>query len=113
MRSRKKQLEQVETELKLLEKLGSTDRAVLLFGFKVLFPILATICLFLAGSSFLELQQGPVNEKTAIGSMVWSIAGIVSVWATTVFKKLEDPQPSLDGLRKRIKELKNEEKRPS
>jgi len=112
VRSRKRQLEQVQVELKLLEKLGSTDRAVLVFGFQLLFPLLAIISLSIAVSSFLALVHGSADAKTVIDIMVWSCVGIVSWWASTVFKKLEDPQPTLDGLRQRIRELQDEREGP-
>jgi hypothetical protein len=102
----------VQAEFKLLEKLGSTDRAVLVFGSKLIFLLLAIISLSFAGSSFLAMVSGPADEKTFIGAMVSSIVGIVSVWASTVFKKLEDPQPTLDGLRQRIRELEDKREGP-
>ena len=108
VRSRKRQLEQVQAELKLLEKLGSTDRAVLVFGFKLIFPLLAIISLSFASTSFLALAVGYSDIKTLIDTIVWSTVGIASLWASTVFKRLEDPQPTLDGLRQKIRKLQDE-----
>lgn len=112
VRSRKRQLAQAQAELKLLERLGSTDRAVLVFGFQVLFPILALISFAFAGSSLLALVDGPADGKTLIDTMLWSSVGIISLWASTVFKKLQDPQPTLDSLRQKIRELQDDKKGP-
>jgi len=109
VRGRKRKLAQAQAELKLLEKLGSTDRAVLLFGFQVLFGILMLISISMVGALLLALVHEPVDDKTFIDIMAWSIVGIISFWVSTVFKKLEDPQP-IDDLRQKIAEMQDENK---
>jgi hypothetical protein len=50
VRGRRRQIKQLTQEFQLLEKLGLTDRSLLLFAFRMLFPMLAFAALGIAGS---------------------------------------------------------------
>ena len=104
-RTRKRQLEQAQSELKLLERLGSSDRALLLFGFRFLFPLLAMGSLAMVVPSYLALVRDLGNLEALVRALAWTLVCVLAVYASTVLRKLEDPQPTLKGLRERIREL--------
>jgi len=106
IRSRHRQIEQLTKELHLLVKLGVTDRALLLFAFKLLFPLIGVAAVGMAGSVARSFLSGPPDDPTPLILLLVSVViAILAFYATSVFQKLEDPEPSLAKLHQKLREL--------
>lgn len=106
IRGRRRQIKQLGQELQLLEKLGLTDRSLLLFAFRMLFPMIAVAAVGMAVSVGLWLLTGPPYSLTAVFLLlVCVLIAILSAYASSVFQKLEDPEPTLANLRQKLREL--------
>jgi hypothetical protein len=66
IRSRQRQIKQLTEELQLLEKLGVTDRSLLLFAFKMLFPLIGGAAAGMAVWMAISLLIGPPNDDTRL-----------------------------------------------
>ena len=105
-RSRQRQIKQLTQELQLLEKIGLTDRSLLLFGFRMLFPMIGIAALGVAASAVLSLLAGPPDDSSAlILLLVCGLIAVLAIYASSLFKRLEDPEPTLAKLRQRLREL--------
>lgn len=105
VRSRQRQIEQLTQELQLLEKLGVTDRILMLFAFKTLFALIGIFVVGVAGSVALQSVSGPPNAAPLMLIMVALVVAIVAFYATSLLRKLEDPEPSLAELRRKLSQL--------
>lgn len=103
VKSRQAHIKQVTQEIELLEKLGVSDRSLSLFAFQFLFLVIALAAVGVAGSLASSwLQPG---QTFPILLLVSIFIAILSFYASTLFRKLEDPQPTLAKLRQRLREL--------
>jgi hypothetical protein len=101
VRGRERAIQQLTQEIQLLERLGVSDRALLLCAFQILCPIIALAAVATAIS-----VAGPwlaLIEAPPIVILLASVIGIAAFYAATVFKKLEDPEPNLAKLRQRLR----------
>jgi sterol desaturase/sphingolipid hydroxylase (fatty acid hydroxylase superfamily) len=113
IRGRQRQIKQLTQELQLLERLGLTDRSLLLFAFRMLFPMIALAAVGMAGWLALSLLTGPPYSATALIFLLLSVfIAIIAAYASSVFKKLEDPEPTLANLRQKLRELQAMDDRP-
>jgi hypothetical protein len=103
VRSRLRQIKQLTEELALLEKLGVADRALLLFGFQALFALIGVAAVCTAGAVVLFLVEGVMEPVFVLFAA--SAVALVAFYAASVFRKLEDPAPTLEKLRRRVREL--------
>jgi hypothetical protein len=106
IRGRQRQIEQLVGELRLLERLGVADRALLLFAFQMLFALLGLAASALASSLVLPfLHAAPGDPVPVIEFIVAFVIAILAFYAASVFRKLEDPQPTLAKLRDKLRTL--------
>ena len=106
VRKRKQALEQATTQLGLIEKLTSSDRATLLFGFRVVCVLVAFIAIAEFATRVLTMLRGGTPEF-AIGSLVWGIVAILSFYFAVFFRDLDQPEKTLETLRTKIETLKD------
>src|SRR5262245_49940680 len=96
IRGRQRQIQPLTQGLQLLKKLGVTDRSLLLFAFQVLFTLIGVIGVGIAGSiALLLVNEFPDNPAWMVLLLMPAIVALIGLWAASVFKKLEDPQPTL------------------
>ena len=102
IQGRQRQIQQLTYELQLLERLGVTDRSLLLFAFRMLFPLISLVAIGMAGWALSQPLDSPAGLLLFLVSV---IIVIVSLYASIVFRKLEDPDPTLAKLRQKLREL--------
>jgi membrane protein implicated in regulation of membrane protease activity len=113
IRSRQRQIEQLAKEIQLLERLGVTDRALLLFAFKMLFPLIGVAAVGVALSVARPCLSAPADDPTQWILLMFSVViAIMAFSATNVIQKLEDPEPSLAKLRQKMRELQGTDDPP-
>jgi hypothetical protein len=105
VRSRRRQIKQLTQELQLLERLGVTDRSLLLFAFRMLFPLIGLAALGVASWAGLSLRNRPMDDTIQMIFIISIFIGFVAFYASSVFRKLEDPEPKLEKLRQKLREL--------
>jgi hypothetical protein len=112
IRTRARRLQDAKTQLKLLEKLVSSDRAVLLFSFRVLFALITlgsgAVVLRLA---FAQPPGSLLDPITVLNGCLWFFIALLSLYALILLGKLEDPKPPIETLCRRIEELERQDER--
>jgi uncharacterized membrane protein len=107
IRGRRLRIEELTQQLELLEKLGTSDRSLLLFAFRMLFPTVALGALGLAGVAALSLVAGPSYSLIALVVLAFCMLIVVlAAYASSVFQKLDDPEPTLEKLRDDLRKLR-------
>jgi hypothetical protein len=113
VRGRRTQIMQLTQELRLLAKLGESDRNLLLFAFRILFPIIAVAAVGLAGSAVLVLLSRPLEPSpTILSILIWSVIALLAIYASNLFKRLDDPGPAMAKVRQRLSDLEAEDGEP-
>jgi hypothetical protein len=107
IRGRQRKIQQLTAELQLLEKLGVTDRSLLLFAFTILFFLFGISALAVALAMVTALLEPPDKGLRFLLIMFPVIIGLLAFWGGTVFKKLEDPEPNLAKLRQKLLDLEH------
>ncbi len=102
LRGHQRQVKQLTYELQLLERLGVTDRSLLLFAFRMLFPLIGLVAIGMAGWALSQPLDSPAGLLVFLVSVM---IVILSLYASSVFRKLEDPDPTLAKLRQKLREL--------
>jgi hypothetical protein len=109
IRGRRRQIRQLTEELQLLEKVGVSDRTLLLFAFKMLFPMIVLAGVGVAGWMALSLLAQPPDDSTRLVFLLFPIiTALVALSAARVFQKLEDPEPTLAKLRQKLSDLQGD-----
>lgn len=109
IRGRRRQIRQLTEELQLLEKVGVSDRSLLLFAFRMLFPMIVCAAAGVAGWMALSLLGQPPDDSTRLVFLLFPIAiALVALSASRVFQKLEDPEPTLAKLRQKLRDLQGD-----
>jgi hypothetical protein len=113
IRSRTRRLRDARFQLKLLEKLASSDRTLLIFGFQMLFVLISFGSIAVIVSLLFTLRPGaPLDPNTLVNIALWFVITVLAVYALSVLKKLDDPQPPIETLRRRIEELERQDEPP-
>ena len=103
---RQQALAQATAQLELVERLNASDRATILFGFKIL-------CFLFASAGFGEFAShlltlvGGAGLPATVGSIVWGIVTILSGYFAFFFHELDRPEEASDKLRTKISQLKD------
>jgi len=79
-----------------------TDRSLLLFAFRMLFPLIGLVAIGMAGWALSQPLDSPAGLLVFLVSVM---IVILSLYASSVFRKLEDPDPTLAKLRQKLREL--------
>ncbi len=106
IRGRQRQITQLSQELQLLEKIGVTDRALLLWALGLLFALIGVAAVGVAGSVAPSWLSGPPdNGIRTILLLVSVVIAMLALYASSIFRRLEDPEPTLERLRWKLREL--------
>ena len=112
IQSRARRLRGAKFQLNLLEKLASSDRALLIFGFMMLFALICFGSIVVVLSLLSQVPRPVTDPITLLSIALWFFIAILAGYALSVLKKLEDPQPPIETLRRRIEELEGKDEPP-
>jgi len=99
LRNLEQQIADAETQAKRIESLRSSERAVLFFGFKTLFAVFTLISLAMIVPLLVSLAHLQIRPDDLLSIMMWFLVGVLSFWAATFLKKIEDnPAAAADDI---------------
>jgi len=108
IQSRQRQIKQLTLELRLLEKLGVTDRSLLLFAFRMLFVLMGFAAVGVAGAVAVPFLNAPAdNLAPFILLLVSVLIAFLAFYSASMLRRLEDPEPTLAKLRQKLRELQD------
>jgi hypothetical protein len=108
IKSMKRRLEETEAQKAHLHNLAKSDRAVLLYGFQVLFALLffLGVAILFSEVLFIAVFRGEMRSDLAgiTIAVVWVAA---SIYSAIVIKRVHDYPGSVETFEKKITKLKN------
>jgi hypothetical protein len=113
IRGRERQIKQLTAEIELLGTLGVADRELLLFAFQMLFGLIGVAAFgWTAALVRPFLRAVPGDPVPVIQLVIAAPIAVLAVYASSLFRKLEAPEPTLAKLRQKLRELQGEQGNP-
>jgi hypothetical protein len=107
LRSLEQQIADAETQVQRIESLRSSDRAVLVFGFRILFALFTLISLVMIVPPLMSLAHLQIRPDDLLSILIWFTVGLIAFWAGTLLKKIdENPAAAAENIRLKIERLR-------
>jgi hypothetical protein len=107
LRSLEQQIADAETQVQRIESLRSSDRAVLVFGFRILFALFTLISLVMIVPPLMSLAHLQIRPDDLLSILIWFTVGLIAFWAGTLLKKIdENPAAAAENMRLKIERLR-------